>query len=82
MIFKKDGKKIIEFKTDVKGLETVAPVKPSSYFIPQWFKDLPFDEEGMEQAVLDKKIQNVLGVLGWDLSRANDSEVMDNFFEF
>jgi len=36
----------------------------------------------MESAVLDKKIQNVLGVLGWDLSRANDNEVMDNFFEF
>ena len=47
-----------------------------------WFKDLPFDEEGMEEAVLDKKIKNVLGVMGWDLSRANDSKVMDAFFEF
>ena len=47
-----------------------------------WFKELPFDEEGMEEAVLDKKIKNVLGVMGWDLSRANDSKVMDAFFEF
>ena len=40
MIFKKDGKKIIEFKTDVAGLDKIAPVKPANYFIPQWFKDM------------------------------------------
>ena len=40
MIFKKDGKKIIEFKTDIAGLDKVAPVKPANYFIPQWFKDM------------------------------------------
>jgi len=50
--------------------------------LPQWFKDLPFDEEGMEEAVLDKKIGNVLGIMGWDLKRINESETLEAFFEF
>ena len=35
-----------------------------------WSKERPSDEEGMEEAVLDKKIKNVLGVMGWDLSQS------------
>tara|TARA_A100001011_G_scaffold394024_1_gene485400 strand:+ start:107 stop:865 length:759 start_codon:yes stop_codon:yes gene_type:complete len=34
------GKQSIEFKTDVKGLESIAPVKPASFFMPRWFKDM------------------------------------------
>ena len=34
------GKQSIEFKTDVKGLEEIAPVKPANYFLPRWFKDM------------------------------------------
>ena len=34
------GKQFIEFKTDVKGLEQVAPVQPSKYFLPKWFKGM------------------------------------------
>ena len=78
-----DGAKVVvcRLKNNPMGYTSIA-YPTDELKIPQWFKDLPFDDEGMEQAVLDKKIQNVLGVLGWDLSRANDSEVMDNFFEF
>ncbi len=34
------GKQSIEFKTDVKGLNKVAPVKPAKFFMPQWFKGM------------------------------------------
>ena len=34
------GKQSIEFKTDVKGLEEIAPVKPSNFFLPKWFKGM------------------------------------------
>ena len=34
------GKQFIEFKTDVKGLESVVPVKPSKFFLPKWFKSM------------------------------------------
>ena len=50
--------------------------------LPDWFKELPFDEDAMEEAVLDKKIQNVLGIMGWDLNRANNAQTLDAFFEF
>tara|TARA_B100001094_G_C18189900_1_gene806402 strand:- start:2394 stop:3161 length:768 start_codon:yes stop_codon:yes gene_type:complete len=38
--FSLGGKQFIEFKTDVKGLEEIAPVKPSSFFLPKWFKGM------------------------------------------
>ena len=40
MKFSLGGKQSIEFKTDVKGLEEFAPVKPAKFFLPQWFKDM------------------------------------------
>ena len=49
--------------------------------VPTGSKEL-FDEEGMEEAVLDKKIQNVIGAMGFDLTRMNDSETLQAFLEF
>jgi hypothetical protein len=40
MKFKLGGNQYIEFATDVAGLEDIARVKPSKFFIPQWFKDM------------------------------------------
>ena len=40
MKFDLGGHRSIEFKTDVTGLEEIAPVKPAKYFIPQWFKNM------------------------------------------
>ena len=34
------GKQSIEFKTNIKGLESIAPVKPAKYFLPKWFKNM------------------------------------------
>jgi len=42
--------------------------------LPQWFKDLPFDDAEMEQTVVDQKINNLLGVLDWDLGSATNTE--------
>jgi hypothetical protein len=36
----------------------------------------------MEEAVLDKKIDNVIGQMGWDLSNINASESLQKFFDF
>ena len=53
MKFKLGGRQYIEFKTDVKGLESISPVKPSKFFIPSWFKnmndfvDMPANPEGL-----------------------------------
>ena len=78
-----DGMKVIvcRLKSNPMGYSNVAyPVDELN--LPQWFKELPFDEKGMEEAVLDKKISNVLGAMNWDLDRMNDSEALNEFFDF
>jgi DNA polymerase elongation subunit (family B) len=42
--------------------------------LPAWFKELPFDDADMEQTVVDQKLDNLLGVLGWDLKSATNTE--------
>ena len=42
--------------------------------LPQWFKDLPFDDGEMEATVVDQKIDNLLSVLDWDLASATNTE--------
>jgi len=50
--------------------------------LPDWFMELPFDDEGMLESVLEKKIQNVLGAMNFNLDRATDSEALQEFFDF
>jgi hypothetical protein len=78
-----DGSKVVvcRLKNNPMGYTSIA-YPTDEMHIPDWFKELPFDEEAMEEAVLDKKIQNVLGVMGWDLKRSNDSQALQQFFEF
>jgi len=42
--------------------------------LPAWFKELPFDDTEMEATVVDQKLDNLLGVLGWDLAAATNTE--------
>ena len=78
-----DGMKVIvcRLKNNPMGYTSIA-YPTDELHIPEWFKDLPFDTEAMEQAVLDKKISNVLGAMNWDLKRINESEALQAFFEF
>jgi len=51
--------------------------------LPQWFKDLPFDDSEMEATVVDQKIDNLLNVLDWDLASATNTEnTFQTFFEW
>ena len=45
-------------------------------------KQLPFDEADMEKAVVDKKVENLLGVLKWDLSQTDTTNTFHSLFEF
>jgi len=78
-----DGAKVIvcRLKSNPMGYKSIA-YPTDEINLPQWFKELPFDEVEMETAVLDKKIQNVLGQMGWDLDRTKESEAFGEFFEF
>ena len=50
--------------------------------LPEWFKNLPFDDSGMETTIVDQKIENLLGVLGWSLAENTNTETtFSDFFE-
>jgi DNA polymerase elongation subunit (family B) len=78
-----DGMKVIvcRLKNNAMGYSSIA-YPTDELNLPQWFKDLPFDNEAMEEAVLDKKVENVLGQMGWDLSQTKESEALNEFFDF
>ena len=42
--------------------------------LPTWFTELPFDDAEMEATVVDGKIDNLLGVLDWDLAASTNTE--------
>lgn len=78
-----DGFKVIvcKLRNNPSGLTSVAyPVDEPH--LPQWFKDLPFDDEAMEAALIDKKIKNLLGVLNWDLHSNKRNNKFDDLFSF
>lgn len=66
-----DGQKVIVCKlkeTSENRLTSIAyPV--DEVHLPDWFTNLPFDDELMMAGIVDKKVKNLLGVLNWDLSR-------------
>ena len=68
-----DGQKTImcNLKKNPMGYTSVAyPI--DELHIPDWFKELPFDDNQMLDKIVDKKIKNLLGVLKWDLERRTD----------
>lgn len=51
--------------------------------IPQWFKDLPFDDDTMETTIVDQKVENLLGVLEWKIAESTDIKTtFDSLFSF
>jgi DNA polymerase elongation subunit (family B) len=79
-----DGDKAIicKLKDNALGLTSVARPTDETQ-IPQWFKDLPFDDELMQATQIDQKVDNLLGVMKWDLKAHTDtSSTFGNLFEF
>jgi DNA polymerase elongation subunit (family B) len=80
-----DGQKIIVCKlreTPENYLSSIAyPVDEAH--LPDWFLNLPFDTDGMQAGIVDKKVENLLGVLKWDLSRTNKEHAhLETLFDF
>lgn len=76
-----DGQKIIvcKLKDNPLGVKSVAyPIDEVN--LPKWFKELPFDDDLMEQTIVDKKVHNLLDILGWDLERGTNTTTFDDLF--
>ena len=51
--------------------------------IPTWFKELPFDDSLMEMGIVNQKVENLLGVLDWDIPGHTDIKTtFDSLFTF
>jgi DNA polymerase elongation subunit (family B) len=79
-----DGMKTIVCKLKSNALGWTSIGYPTDEMhLPQWFKDLPFDDGLMEATVVDQKVDNLLGVLDWDLSSATNTEnTFTSLFDF
>ena len=79
-----DGMKVIVCKLKANPLGWTSIAYPTDELhLPQWFKELPFDDSTMEATIVDQKVENLLGVLNWNLAGATQTaNTFNNLFEF
>jgi DNA polymerase elongation subunit (family B) len=79
-----DGMKVIVCKLRGNPLGWTSIAYPTDeQHLPKWFCELPFDDAEMEATVVDGKVDNLLGVLDWDLASAtNTDNTFQSLFEF
>jgi DNA polymerase elongation subunit (family B) len=78
-----DGAKVIvcKLRSNPLGFTSVAyPV--DELRLPQWFMDLPFDDKEMESTIVDGKIDNLIGVLGWNIQSTEETNTFNSLFDF
>ena len=70
-----DGMKVVVCKMKPNPLNFTSIAYPTDELrLPKWFTDLPFDDKAMEQTLVDEKIDNLLGVLNWDIKTNIDTD--------
>jgi len=78
-----DGAKVIVCKLKSNPLEYSSVAYPVDELrLPQWFKDLPFDHDEMEATIIDNKLENLIGVLNWDIKSTDEKNTFNKLFEF
>ena len=78
-----DGMKVIvcKVKSNPLGYTSIAyPV--DELRLPKWFQELPFDHAEMELAIIDSKLDNLIGVLDWDLASTTQTNTFNKLFDF
>jgi DNA polymerase elongation subunit (family B) len=78
-----DGMKVIvcKLKDNPLGYTSVAyPV--DELRLPKWFQELPFDHTDMETVIINNKLDNLIGVLEWDLESTTQTNNFGSLFSF
>ena len=78
-----DGMKVnvCKLKANPLGYTSVAfPVDEKH--IPKWFQELPFDHAEMETVIIDNKLENLIGVLDYDLESTSTANTFNTLFDF
>jgi len=78
-----DGAKVVVCKLKNNPLNYTSVAYPVDELrLPQWFKDLPFDHDGMENSIIDNKLENLISVLGWNFQSTEETNTFNKFFNF
>lgn len=79
-----DGMKTIVCKLKDNPLGYTSVGYPTDLLhVPQWFKELPFDQDLMEMTIVNQKVENLLGVLKWDITEKTDvNSTFQTLFSF
>jgi DNA polymerase elongation subunit (family B) len=78
-----DGMKVIVCKLKQNPLGYTSVAYPTDELrIPEWFKELPFDGDAMEATIIDNKLDNLIGVLNYDLEDTKQNNTFNSLFDF
>ncbi len=78
-----DGMKVIVCKLKQNPLGYTSVAYPTDELrIPDWFKELPFDGDAMEATIIDNKLDNLIGVLNYDLEDTKQNNTFNSLFDF
>ena len=78
-----DGMKVIICKLKPNPLGFTSVAYPTDELrLPKWFQDLPFDHAEMEATIINNKVENLIGVLEWDLESTTDNNTFGSLFSF
>ena len=76
-----DGMKVIvcKLKSNPMGITSIAyPIDEMR--LPDWFKDMPFDHGAMEETIINNKVENLIGVLDWDIRASDQTNTFESLF--
>jgi DNA polymerase elongation subunit (family B) len=78
-----DGMKVIVCKLKQNPLGYTSVAYPTDELrLPDWFKELPFDGDAMESTIIDNKLDNLIGVLNYDLEDTKQNNTFSSLFDF
>jgi DNA polymerase elongation subunit (family B) len=76
-----DGMKVIvcKLKSNPMGITSIAyPIDEMR--LPEWFKEMPFDHGAMEETIINNKVENLIGVLDWDIRASDQTNTFESLF--
>ncbi len=78
-----DGMKVIVCKLKQNPLGYTSVAYPTDELrIPEWFKELPFDDVAMAETIIDNKLDNLIGVLNYPLEDTKRHNTFTSLFDF
>ncbi len=78
-----DGMKVIVCKLKQNPLGYTSVAYPTDELrLPEWFKELPFDDSAMAETIIDNKLDNLIGVLNYPLEDTKQNTTFNTLFDF